>query len=182
MTLRRMRLVKKAPNGMSNDERFDRMWELSVETGCHLWLGAKTKYGHGFFCARDESGKHKTVIAHRYSYKRHRGEIPIGMIVCHERSCNNASCVNPWHLYIGTDATNCEDARNAGSHISMRPELSRGEANGRAKLSTGDAEDIRRKYRPGKPYHPGNWRELATIYNVSEATIRSVAKGRSFVS
>lgn len=172
------RKISKAPNGLSNDERFERMLVSDPETGCRLWQGATTCWGHGHFNVKLPDGRYRTVIAHRHAYKRYVGPIPDGMMVCHK--CNVPNCVNVDHLYIGTAADNCRDMRVAGTHISTRPELQRGSANGRAKLTEEDARRIRDDYRPGRPFHVGNWPELAAKYGVSESTIRNIVGGRQF--
>lgn len=105
----------RAPRGLPNDERFDRMWVPEPNSGCHLWMGTVSVYGHGYFVERQPDGSFKSVIAHRYAYKRKNGNIPSDRIVCHR--CNVSGCVNPDHLYLGTDATNCADARAIGRHI-----------------------------------------------------------------
>lgn len=69
---------------------------------CHYWIGSKSKKGYGYF-----SHQGKVKKAHRVSYEIHKGEIPEDMHVLH--SCNNPSCVNPKHLFLGTNKENYQD-------------------------------------------------------------------------
>lgn len=83
-------------------KRFWKMVIISDDDKCWEWTGSKSGFGYGT-CKIDgvENG------AHRIAYSLCRGEIPPGMCVCH--SCDNPSCCNPNHLWIGTKADNCKD-------------------------------------------------------------------------
>lgn len=69
---------------------------------CWEWQGTKDKDGYGKFC---HDGKH--LRGHRASYTIHHGEIPDGLLVCH--TCDNPSCVNPAHLFLGDTRINAVD-------------------------------------------------------------------------
>src|SRR5580700_10130404 len=78
------------------------------ESGCWLWEGYLTE-GYG----RLDLGGQKW-LAHRLSYRIFCGEIPAGMLVLHK--CDVPCCVNPAHLYVGTDADNTRDKVLRGRH------------------------------------------------------------------
>lgn len=76
-------------------------------SGCWIWTAAVSKLGY----ARIRVGKTNRQ-AHRISYERFIGTIPSGMSVLH--ICDVRSCINPDHLYAGTQKDNVRDMMNRG--------------------------------------------------------------------
>lgn len=90
---------------------------LPLDGGCWEWQsGPKTKGKHGRFRF---NGKYDG--AHRVAYLLTHGQITPGMYICH--TCDNPSCVNPEHLYEGTNQDNQIDAVERGQHWYINPHI-----------------------------------------------------------
>lgn len=115
-------------------------WQTSFLKGgpdeCWIWTGSRDDKGYGMF--RDSGRKGKVWKAHRISYEKYKGTIPKGMVVCH--SCDNPSCINPSHLWVGTMKDNMADC-SAKKRTGPRP--LKGEMVGTAKLDWRHVQLIR---------------------------------------
>lgn len=100
---------------------------------------------------------------HRYIYLTQKGEIPEGMCVCH--SCDNPTCINPAHLFLGTIKDNTMDMVRKGRQA-------KGERINLAKLN----EEIVRLIKSSTEKRP----VLARRFSVSVQTITDIRKGKSW--
>lgn len=80
------------------------------QNGCHDWTGATSKIDTGFVGRFMWNGRNWR--APRVSYSLFVATIPAGVLVCH--TCDRPICVNPTHLFLGTDAANRLDCKNKG--------------------------------------------------------------------
>lgn len=141
----------------------DRFWRYvkKVDNGCWEWLGCLSKNGYGVFSVPHIPGENKHSYAHRFSWELHFGSIPEGKVICHK--CDNPSCLNPEHLFIGTQKDNLADMvkKNRGAH---------GERNGNTKLKE---EEVIRIFK-----WEGVKKRIAEEYGISYQCVYDIKRGR----
>lgn len=149
-------------------DRFFLRIRVNQSTQCWEWTGPRVRNGYGYLGV-----DYKHVYAHRFSYELVHGLIPDGLHVCHR--CDNRSCCNPEHLFLGTAAENLADMRSKGRAASANQTRHPGETNGRAKLSVADVVAIRSEYRKQSRSHGS--RALARKFGVHDSLIRGIVRG-----
>ena len=145
-----------------NTDRFFSKIDRSDPADCWSWAACRDKDGYGMFWDGD-----RLVRAHRYSYMLAIGIIPEGLQVLHR--CDNPSCVNPDHLFLGTHADNADD-RNAKGRQAYGTKVNT------AKLSEKDVREIRDFL--ATCHYSQN--EIAAMYGVRQPTISVIKTGRTW--
>ncbi len=110
----------------------------------------------------------KTMSYHRVSYELYNGPIPSGYMVCHK--CDNPSCVNPEHLFLGTAKDNMQDKIDKGRHVAAH----KGEGHHRARLTEWQVKEIKQHLSKGSMTQY----ELAEKYGVSQTLINNIKTGK----
>ncbi len=145
----------------------ERFWARveQCESGCWIWTGVlDSRQRYGRFAI-----KKRQYQAHRVAWYLHTGEWPPGdRVVCH--SCDTPSCVNPAHLFLGTQADNLRDMWVKGrGHDGSGS--ARGEARYNAVLTDELVREIRAEYASGVPIHV-----LARRYDRDASHLRQVVR------
>lgn len=142
------------------EERFRA--KIKQDSGCHEWTGAQDRNGYGLTTIND-----KTFRALRLLYALEFGGIGDEMCVCHR--CDNRICMNPDHLFLGTNQENTQDKVVKGRQ-------SQGERHSRNGLKNGVVAEIIRRYEAGGVRQI----DLAAEYGVTQAQVSHMVLGKSW--
>ena len=142
----------------TTQERFEQKFMPEPNSGCWLWTAACFTNGYGAFWFDGNQ-----VQAHRMAWILEHGSISGGMHVCHK--CDVRDCVNPDHLFLGTNADNTADKMAKGREA-------RGETQGLAKLTEEQVKAIRRS---GVSHCA-----IARDYGIHESNVRQIRSYRTW--
>jgi hypothetical protein len=131
---------------------------IDPTTDCWVWCACKDRAGYGY-----SNTKGRTIRAHRLSYILFNGEITSNLFVCHK--CDNPSCVNPKHLWLGTMQDNLKDR-------DKKQRTAKGCGAGNVKLNESLVKEIR-KETASNP-------EVGRKYAVSASAISCIRGGRTW--
>jgi hypothetical protein len=141
--------------------RFFLRINLNNETNCWEWDTSSRDNPYGIFRIRKTQLK-----AHVVSYALFTGPVPEDLCVCH--TCDNPPCVNPDHLFLGTQNDNIKDCWGKGRGRKFPSQ--NGESNVVSKLTEENVLYLRNHYKPPM----SAW---AKKYGVTEATLYHALKG-----
>lgn len=147
--------------GSGSDDVQGRFWprvQKDGAGGCWLWIGTKTNEGYGTIRVGE-----KLCVSHRVGWELVKGPIPDGMLALHK--CDNPSCVNPDHLFLGTNADNAQDKMRKGR-------ATWGARSATAKLTEAAVLEMRRRARAGE-----TTANLARAYGVTKSVARKAILG-----
>jgi hypothetical protein len=142
---------------------FEARVEKDEATGCWNWKLARDRDGYGLY-GRKTGGSGR---AHRGAWEAVSGPIAKGLSACHR--CDNPSCINPAHLFLGTQADNIRDKVEKGR-------TAKGSSNGAAKFSEHDVSIIKMLLELGVRQC-----RLVSLYGVSRSIICDISRGRRWV-
>ena len=144
------------------EELFWKKVNKNGPNGCWIWLNECHHY-HGMV-----TFKGWRTGAHRVAFTLVKGTIPEGLSVLHK--CDNGRCVNPDHLFLGTQQDNIADMIAKGRNYKLPP--LKGEKHGMCKLSFAQCEEIRSLYASGGY---SQW-YLAHKFSVGQSQIGRIIK------
>ena len=142
--------------------RLMRRTEEDTETDCWNFTGPLMANGYGRTNVDGDM-----LLNHRIVYTFFFGGIPENMHVCH--MCDNRKCVNPDHLFLGTNADNHRDKIKKNRH-------SKGETHGHAKLTKEDVLRLKRMW-SNQQY---TMMELSEMFNISVSHAYDICRGKKW--
>jgi hypothetical protein len=135
---------------------------------CWKWEGPYNNYGYGKLNFSIQAGKYQTIGAHRFSWEFYNGAIQKGLLVCHK--CDTPPCVNPNHLFLGTDKDNKIDNMLKERHYFGSKHYN----------TILEEQDIRNIITDTLNNKYDSITDICTLYNVSYETIRFILVGQTW--
>lgn len=147
-----------------NEREVKRFWSKVKKAGeddCWEWLAGKFDLGYGQFHNKEGKG----LGSHCFSMELYLGRslLPDEHVL---HKCDNRACVNPQHLFLGTEIDNKRDMVQKGRSA-------KGSRIRQSKLTEEQVVEIRRRYRP-YPRRLGNGYELAKEFGIDRATLQRI--------
>lgn len=143
-----------------------------IPRGCWLWLGSKDRDGYGRFGSTNKWSRSYEelgeVRAHRISWVLEFGPVPTNVWVLHK--CDTPECVNPHHLFLGTNTENSKDRDTKGRHRGARGERSI------SPLSEKDVLEIRKMWASGYTTQT----TLSKIFGVNQSCISEIVHNKTW--
>ena len=139
------------------------------KNNCWEWMASSDQNGYGVFWLKDRLHK-----APRASWMLLVGDIPSGMNICHH--CDNPSCVNPSHLFLGTQADNVRDMVNKGRNKGG-PGAKLGQSHHMAKLNEDLIIAARQRISNGEKLT-----HIAKEYGCNHSTLSVAVRGKTWPS
>lgn len=134
--------------------------------GCWHYSGAHNNDGYGMFWTQG-----RTIGAHRFSAE-HLGNLPLKPFDCVCHTCDNPGCINPAHLFIGTNVENTADRHRKGRSV-------RGSQIGNSIHSEQIVKAIKDAYN-SRPHYRGIFRDLSNEFNVSYGLVWYACRDRAW--
>jgi hypothetical protein len=141
----------------AKDRFFDKV-KKSSKNECWEWQGGLYSNGYGQFYK-----KPMKITAHRFAYELQYGQISKNLVVCHK--CDNRKCVNPYHLFAGTQSENLQDMIKKGRQVIS---CKKGSNNSRANLTEDQVLEIRKLHKTMLN------QKLADKFNIPLSTLEKI--------
>jgi len=129
---------------------------------CWHWTGGTMKFGYGVL---RKGRRGRTILAHRLAYALGRSIPPAKLCVCHK--CDNPSCCNPSHWFLGTRLDNVRDMISKG-----RRHILTSEESGKTKLTREQVTEIRELEAKGDLTN----KQIGALYGISGVQVCRISR------